>query len=176
MAAEAARHDPESARQYQDALIDSENQQSRLRKQHDALSAGPILDNKRQEEAALRAKVAAAPELQAKFGRAWDDTARAAAHERDIAATYIPIVVVGEELPSRPPLVVRNGDCAARGGKCETRRAAPAGDAGFGVAADTGRHSFACADEPPGRGAYDGPGRCPDWKRRPARRIRSTAC
>jgi hypothetical protein len=99
MAAEAARHDPEIARQLQDVLIDSELFEDRLRKQHDALSVGPILDDKRHEEAELRAKVAADPGLQAKFGRAWDDTARAAAHERDIAATYTPLVIVGEQVP-----------------------------------------------------------------------------
>ena len=99
MAAEAARHDPETARQLQDVLIDSENQQNRMRKQHDALSVGAILDDKRRDEAALRAKVAADPALQAKFGAAWDQTARAAAHEREIAATYIAMVVVAEQLP-----------------------------------------------------------------------------
>jgi hypothetical protein len=99
MAAEAARHDPEIARQLQDDLIDSENQEDRFRKQHDALSFGPILDSKRREEEALRAKVAADPALQAKFGSAWDETAAAAAHERELAATYLPIVVVGAELP-----------------------------------------------------------------------------
>jgi hypothetical protein len=99
MAAEAARHDPEIARQLQDILIDSENQEGRMRKQHDALSFGPILDAKRREEAALRAKVAANPVWQAKFGPAWDETARAAARARELAPTYIPIVVVAEELP-----------------------------------------------------------------------------
>ena len=99
MAAEAARHDPEIARQMQGALLSSELQGDRSRKQHEALTVGPILDNKRREEAALRAKVAADPVLQAKFGRAWDNTARGAAHERKIAATYFPIVVFGERYP-----------------------------------------------------------------------------
>ena len=98
MAEEASRHDPEIARQFQGTLIESENEEDRTRKQHDALSAGPILDTKRRDEAALRAKVAADPVLEGKFGAAWDSTARAAAHEREIAATYVPIVVVGEEL------------------------------------------------------------------------------
>ena len=96
---EAARHDTEVARQLQNVLIESENEEDRFRKQHDALSVGAILDTRRREEAALRAKVAADPALQAKFGRAWDDTARAVVHEREAAATYIPIVVVGESLP-----------------------------------------------------------------------------
>jgi hypothetical protein len=99
MAEEAARQDPESARQFQDTLIESENEEDRSRKQHDALSVGPILDTKRRDEAALRATIAADPVLQAKFGRAWDDTAHAARHEREIAATYVPMVIVGEELP-----------------------------------------------------------------------------
>jgi hypothetical protein len=99
MAAEAARHDAEMARQFQDILIQSENQVGRLRKQHDALSTGDILENKRREEADLRAKVAAVPALQAKFGDAWAETANAASHEREIAGTYLSIVVVGEELP-----------------------------------------------------------------------------
>ena len=99
MAAEASRHDPEVARQFQDTLSESENEEDRMRKQHDALSAGPIMDDKRRAEAILRAKVAADPVLRAKFGRAWDETAQAASHEREIAATYLPMVVVGEELP-----------------------------------------------------------------------------
>ena len=98
MAAEASRHDPEIARQFKNMLVDSELFEDRFRKQHDALSAGPILDDKRRAEAALRAKLAADPALLVKFGHAWDDTARAAAHEREIAATYTPMVIVGEEL------------------------------------------------------------------------------
>jgi hypothetical protein len=98
MAAEAARHGPEIARQFHNIIIDSENFEDRFRKQHDALSVGPTLAGKRRDEMALRAKVAADPALQAKFGRAWDDTARAAAHERDIAATYTALVIVGEQI------------------------------------------------------------------------------
>ena len=99
MAAEGVRHDPEVARQFQDTLIASENEEGRTRKQHDALSFGPIMDSKRREEAALRAKVAADPALQAKIGRAWDDAAAAAAHQREIAATHTPLVIVGMQLP-----------------------------------------------------------------------------
>lgn len=102
MTAEAVRHDPETARQFQPALLASEGLEDRLRKQHDALSVGPILDTKRREEVALRAQVAADPTLQAKFGRAWDDAAQAAAHERQIAATHTAVVIVGEQLSLAP--------------------------------------------------------------------------
>jgi hypothetical protein len=99
MAAEASRHDPEVARQFKDTLILSELEEDRVRKQHDALSFGPILDAKRRDEEALRAKVAADPALQARFGRAWDDAALAAAHQREIAAAHTPLVIVGMQLP-----------------------------------------------------------------------------
>lgn len=99
LAAEASRHDPEAARQFKDTLILSELEEDRVRKQHDALSSGPILDAKRREEDALRAKVAAAPLLQARFGLAWDDAARAAARQREIAAIHTPLVIVGMQLP-----------------------------------------------------------------------------
>ncbi len=99
MAFEAARHDPEMARQFQDIIVNSENYGGRLAKEHDALSVGPIMDDKRRDEAALRAKVAADSHAQEKFGPAWQETARAAFHEREVAATYTPMVIVGEQVP-----------------------------------------------------------------------------
>jgi hypothetical protein len=91
MAEEAASENAGMARGMEATLSMSELMTARLRKQHDALSIGPLMDDKRRDEAALRARVAADPAAQQKFGHAWDEIAVAANHAREASGLYTPL-------------------------------------------------------------------------------------
>ncbi len=101
MALDAAGHDAALAGGLQQAITMSEALTDRVRKQHDVLSVGPLLDSKRQAERALRARTAHDPAAQKMFGRAWDNIARAADHQRDIAGLYT-VLNLEAQLPLVP--------------------------------------------------------------------------
>jgi Peptidase S46 len=75
--------DAESLRVVQDPLNSIENAIKVRRKELDALLDDAMMQSKRNAEAALRAKVAATPQLKALAGDAWGDMAKAQAAYRD---------------------------------------------------------------------------------------------
>ena len=83
------KSDAESLRIAQDLLNGIENSIKVRRKQLDALLDDALMQSKRVEESALRAKVAADPALQALAGSAWDDMAKAQAAYRNQLLPYI---------------------------------------------------------------------------------------
>jgi hypothetical protein len=78
----------ESLRVVQDDLNSIENSIKVRRKQLDTLLDDAMMQSKRTAEAALRAKVAADPQLKALVGGAWDDMAKAQAAYRDQLVPY----------------------------------------------------------------------------------------
>ena len=82
------KNDAESLRIVQDPLNTIENSIKVRRKQLDALLDDALMQSKRAEESALRAKVAADPALQALAGSAWDDMAKAQAAYRNQLLPY----------------------------------------------------------------------------------------
>jgi hypothetical protein len=83
MMAEAVRENPGFAEQAN--VFESELEVGRSTLQHRALANTGILAARARAEAVLRARVAEDPELNARFGRAWDQIAQAAAQERAVA-------------------------------------------------------------------------------------------
>ncbi len=83
-----SKNDAESLRIVQDPLNTIENSIKVRRKQLDALLDDALMQSKRAEESALRAKVAADPALQALAGSAWDDMAKAQAAYRNQLLAY----------------------------------------------------------------------------------------
>ena len=82
------KNDAESLRIVQDPLNTIENSIKVRRKELDALLDDALMQSKRTEESALRAKVAADPALQALAGSAWDDMAKAQAAYRNQLLPY----------------------------------------------------------------------------------------
>ena len=85
---EFGKHDAESLRIVQDPLNTIENSIKVRRKQLDALLDDALMQSKRTEESALRAKVTADPALQALAGSAWGDMAKAQAAYRNQLLPY----------------------------------------------------------------------------------------
>ena len=78
----------EAARIVEDPLNTLENSIKVRRKQLDALLDDRLLQAKRDEEAQLRARVAADPQLAAATADPWGDIARAQQHERELYLPY----------------------------------------------------------------------------------------
>ena len=78
----------EAARIVEDPLNSLENSIKVRRKQLDALLDERLLQAKREEEAQLRAKVAADPQLAAATGDPWADITRAQQHEHELYLPY----------------------------------------------------------------------------------------
>ena len=72
-----AKKGPEQERQAKDEFFGIENSLKSWRGQVTGLKDPALLDKKRADESALRARVNASPELQAKYGDAWDKVATA---------------------------------------------------------------------------------------------------
>jgi hypothetical protein len=79
---------PEADRIVEDPLNSLENSIKVRRRQLDALLDERLLKAKRDEEAALRARVAADPQLAAATGDPWSDIARAQLRERELYLPY----------------------------------------------------------------------------------------
>ena len=86
---EIGKTSPEAARITLDPLNNLENSIKVRRKQLDALLDDRLLDAKRTEEAALRAKVAADPQLAQSTGDPWATIAKAQSREADLYLPYI---------------------------------------------------------------------------------------
>ena len=84
MLTEFQKRGPEQARTSNSMLFGVENGLKALKGRREALVDAAFFATKREAEHALRAKVAADPALQAKYGKAWDDLARAVAAGRDL--------------------------------------------------------------------------------------------
>jgi hypothetical protein len=78
----------ESLRRSQDDLNSLENSIKVRRKQLDTLHDDVFMEQRAREEAALKAAVAASPELEAVAGRAWDDIEKAQQTYRNILVPY----------------------------------------------------------------------------------------
>jgi hypothetical protein len=85
---EFGKTSPEAARIVEDPLNTLENAIKVRRKQLDALLDDRLLDTKRKEEAALRAKVAADPALAQSIGDPWAIIARAQSREAELFLPY----------------------------------------------------------------------------------------
>jgi hypothetical protein len=85
---EFGKRSPESARRALAPLDNIENSLKRRRKQLDALLDDAFMDRRIRDEAALRAKVEADPQLRSVAGTAWDDIARAQGVLREISMPY----------------------------------------------------------------------------------------
>jgi V8-like Glu-specific endopeptidase len=83
------KQSPESLRRSQDNLDQIENAIKVRRKQLDALHDDAFMTQRAKEEAALKATVAANPELKAIAGNAWDDIEKAQQTYRNIMLPYI---------------------------------------------------------------------------------------
>jgi hypothetical protein len=79
---------PEAQRIVEEPLLFLENSIKVRRQQLEALLDDRLIENKRQEEAALRAKVAADPQLAAATGDPWGDIARAQVRARELYLPY----------------------------------------------------------------------------------------
>jgi hypothetical protein len=79
---------PEARRIVQNPLAYLENSLKVRRKLLDALLDDRLFDRKREEEAALRMKIAADPELAASTGDPWADIAKAEEIDRELALPY----------------------------------------------------------------------------------------
>jgi hypothetical protein len=86
---EFGKTSPEAARIVEDPLNGLENSIKVRRKQLDALLDDRLLDDKRKQEAALRAKVAADPQLAQSIGDPWATIAKAQSREADLYMPYI---------------------------------------------------------------------------------------
>ena len=82
------KQSPEALRRSQDDLNSLENSIKVRRKQLDTLHDDVFMEQRASEEAALKAAVAANPELKATTGNAWDDIAKAQQTYRDILLPY----------------------------------------------------------------------------------------
>jgi hypothetical protein len=80
---------PEALRRSQDDLNTLENSIKVRRKQLDTLHDDAFMEQRASEEAALKAAVAANPELKATAGTAWDDIAKAQQTYRNILLPYV---------------------------------------------------------------------------------------
>jgi len=83
------KQSPEALRRSQEDLNRIENSIKVRRKQLDTLHDDAFLDQRAKEEAALKAAVAADPELKAIAGTAWDDIAKAQQTYRNILLPYV---------------------------------------------------------------------------------------
>jgi hypothetical protein len=83
-----AKTGAEAARIVEDPLNSLENSIKVRRRQLDALLDDRLLQAKRAEEAQLRARVAADPQLAAATGDPWSDVARAQQHEHELYLPY----------------------------------------------------------------------------------------
>ena len=88
---EYGKSGPEARRIVEDPLNGLENAIKVRRKQLDALLDERLMQNKRQEEAALRAKVAADPQLSKQIGDPWAQSAKA---QTRAAELYLPYVFI----------------------------------------------------------------------------------
>jgi len=86
---EIGKSSPEAARIVEDPLNNIENSIKVRRKQLDALLDDRLLDAKRTEEAALRAKVAADPQLAQSIGDPWATIAKAESREADLNLPHV---------------------------------------------------------------------------------------
>jgi hypothetical protein len=86
---EFGKSSPEAARIVEDPLNNLENAIKVRRKQLDALLDDRLLDTKRKEEAALRAKVANDPQLAQSTGDPWTTIAKAQNREVELFQPYI---------------------------------------------------------------------------------------
>ena len=82
------KQSPEALRRSQDELDSLENSIKVRRKQLDTLHDDVFMEQRASEEAALKAAVAANPELKATTGNAWDDIAKAQQTYRNILVPY----------------------------------------------------------------------------------------
>jgi hypothetical protein len=85
---EFGKTSPEAARIIEDPLNSLENGIKVRRKQLDALLDDRLIDAKRKEEAALRAKVSADPQLAQSIGDPWGTIAKAQSREADLYLPY----------------------------------------------------------------------------------------
>jgi hypothetical protein len=126
MSAEAARESPELAQRANNEIFQSELMVGRFTLEHRALSNRGLIAAKSQAEADLRARVAADPALQAKYGGAWDAITAAMIKERGIYERFTVLETRPEQatLMNYACLLVRNA----------SERAKPDGErlAGFG--------------------------------------------
>ena len=83
------KQSPEALRRAADDLAGIENSIKVRRKQLDTLHDDAFMEQRASEEAALRAAVAANPELKAKTGNAWDEIAKAQQTYRNILLPYV---------------------------------------------------------------------------------------
>src|SRR5579863_9993118 len=99
---EYGKTSPEAARIVEDPLNSLENSIKVRRKQLDALLDDRLLQSKMKEEAALRAKVAADPQLSKSIGDPWGQIAKAQVREEEL---YLPYVFVEQAvgLGGNPP-------------------------------------------------------------------------
>ena len=82
------KQSPEALRRSLDELNSLENSIKVRRKQLDTLHDDVFMEQRASEEAALKAAVAANPELKATTGSAWDDIAKAQQTYRNILLPY----------------------------------------------------------------------------------------
>jgi hypothetical protein len=119
---------PEAARVVEDPLNGLENSIKVRRKQLDALLDERLMQQKRQEEAALRAKVAADPALAKTLGDPWASIATAQQRQAELYLPYVYLEQVrgaGRQL-ARTPLWLRTHAGARRGRAPQAQHAASA--------------------------------------------------